>query len=265
MVQPSFTPELIDELNRRFDRSQPQALLEWAVDRFGKEVALCTALGPEAMVLLHCASKLRTPLRVFTLDTGRLPRETHELMQRCEELYGMRFELYTPDPSALQEMVREHGINAFYRSVQLRELCCEVRKVRPLLRALEGLSAWVTGLSRAQAATRRDVRLIEIDTGHNDIVKINPLANWSEQSVWDYITDHGLPYNALHNRGYRSIGCAPCTRATNPGEDIRAGRWWWEESAKKECGLHTTIVNGTQIVSVADGSAPEMVSKNSAG
>jgi phosphoadenylyl-sulfate reductase (thioredoxin) len=138
-------------------------------------------------------------------------------------------------------MVKEHGINLFYESVEMRELCCEVRKVRPLLCALEGLAAWITGLRKAQTVTRRAVAKLEIDSIHNDILKINPLADWSEQQVWSYINGNNLPYNVLHDRGYRSIGCAPCTRATNPGEDIRAGRWWWEQGDKKECGIHMSV------------------------
>jgi phosphoadenosine phosphosulfate reductase len=191
------------------------------------------------MVLLHCLSKIGRGVKVFTLDTGRLPQETHDLMQKCEELYGLKITVYSPDAAAIRDMIRSHGINLFLRSVALRELCCEIRKVRPLIEALQGLSAWITGLRNSQADSRAAIRKIELDSTHNNIVKINPLAGWQEQDIWDYISANHLPYNALHDRGYRSIGCACCTRPTNPGEDIRAGRWWWERGAKKECGLHT--------------------------
>lgn len=228
----------VDLLNREFDGKHPRELLEWASRRFGETAALCSAFGPEGMVLLHLLSLLERPIRVFSLDTGRLPEKTHELMEQCEKRYGISIELYTPEPVHVQEMIKRHGVNLFYRSVELRELCCEVRKVRPLTLALGGLSAWITGLRRSQSASRGEIQRFEIDTAHRDILKLNPLAGWSEGEVWEYITIHNLPYNSLHDRGYRSIGCAPCTRATNPGENIRAGRWWWEEGVKKECGIH---------------------------
>jgi len=233
----------IAQLNQRFADETPLELLGWAAKFFRDRIALCSAFGPEGMVLLHLVSRLEHPIRVFTLDTGRLPQETHDLMQRCEERYGISIDVYAPEPADLRDIIRQHGINLFYKSVELRELCCEIRKVRPLVRALDGLAAWITGLRRAQAATRQQVERIELDTIHHDIVKLNPLAGWSEEQVWNYITLHELPYNALHDRGYRSIGCACCTRPTNPGEDLRAGRWWWEENLKKECGLHTSPIN----------------------
>lgn len=235
----TFTPDQVKGLNAKFQGREPQELLQWALDRFGDRVALCSAFGAEGMVLFHMLSRIKPLVRVFTLDTGRLPGETLELMQTIQDLYGFQIDVHAPDPLELRTMVGSHGINLFYRSVELRQLCCEVRKVRPLLRALDGLSAWITGLRRAQAASRNAAALIEIDELHNNIVKFNPLIDWSEQQVWDYIAAHALPYNVLHNHGYRSIGCAPCTRPTNPGEDYRAGRWWWERGAKKECGLHS--------------------------
>lgn len=242
-----ITAAEIEDLNRQFDHKSPLELLEWAARRFADRIAVCSAFGPEGMVLLHLVSQLEVPIRVFTLDTGRLPSETHELMMRCEERYGISIEVYAPDPLDLHEMIRRHGINLFHKSVALRELCCEVRKVRPLIRALDSLLAWVTGLRRSQAATRSEIARIEIDSGHHAMVKLNPLAGWSEEQVWDYLNRHELPYNALHDRGYRSIGCACCTRPTNPGEDIRAGRWWWEKNSNKECGLHIRRVHQGQI------------------
>jgi phosphoadenylyl-sulfate reductase (thioredoxin) len=153
-------------------------------------------------------------------------------------------------------MIKQHGINLFYKSVELRELCCETRKVRPLIRALNGLSAWITGLRRSHAESRREIERFEIDAAHDNILKINPLASWSEEQVWNYISAHRLPYNALHDRGYRSIGCACCTRPTNPGEDIRAGRWWWEENTKKECGIHIVSMDQVQTGTSNDGATP---------
>lgn len=241
MLTESITPSKIEELNTRFERYGPEKLLAWGLETFDDKIALCSAFGPEGMVLLHILSRMKPLVRVFTLDTGRLPQETHELMQKIQDLYGFQIDVYAPNPADIAEIVNAHGINLFYRSVKCRELCCEVRKVRPMIRALEGLSAWITGLRRTQAVTRNAVRKVEIDEMHNNILKLNPLVDWSEQQVWYYIRDHSLPYNALHDRGYRSIGCAPCTRATNPGEDIRAGRWWWEQDSKKECGLHDRL------------------------
>jgi len=238
-----LTVAQVQELNQQLAEKTPLDLLKWASLSFGNKIALCSAFGPEGMVLLHLVSRLEQPIRVFTLDTGRLPHETHDLMQRCEGCYGISIDVYTPDPAELRDIIRQHGINLFYKSVELRQLCCEIRKVRPLIRALDGLSAWITGLRRSQAATRQQIERIEIDTVHRGILKLNPLAGWSEEQVWNYIILHKLPYNALHDRGYRSIGCACCTRPTNPGEDLRAGRWWWEETAKKECGLHTLHVD----------------------
>jgi phosphoadenosine phosphosulfate reductase len=241
----SFSPAEMEELNRRFAHCGPRELLQWAAETFGEQIALCSAFGPESMVLLHYISSIDRRIKVFTLDTGRLPGETYEVMQKCEERYGIRIQAYSPDSAEVQDMVEAHGVNLFYKSVALRELCCEVRKVRPLIEALHGLSAWITGLRSSQSDSRSSVKKLELDAIHGGIVKINPLAGWQEKEVWDYIASHHLPYNALHDHGYRSIGCASCTRPTHPGEDIRAGRWWWEVNGKKECGLHTRIVDGS--------------------
>jgi phosphoadenosine phosphosulfate reductase len=242
MLNEALTAAHVDELNARFDSSGPEHLLSWALQAFGNRIALCSAFGPEGIVLLHVLWQMKQRVRVFTLDTGRLPPETHDLIQQIQDLYGFEIDLYTPDPAEVLEMVKTHGINLFYKGIERRELCCEVRKVRPLTKALEGLSAWITGLRRTQTVSRRAAKKVEVDDLHGNILKLNPLAYWSEQDVWDYIRSRALPYNALHDRGYRSIGCAPCTRATNPGEDIRAGRWWWERDSKRECGLHLRSV-----------------------
>jgi phosphoadenosine phosphosulfate reductase len=176
---------------------------------------------------------------VFTLDTLRLHTETYDVIDRIRDRYGMEIEFLYPDLPAVDAMVKEHGYNAFYRSVENRKRCCQIRKVIPLDRILSGLDAWITGLRADQAATRTDTALVEIDAAHGGIVKINPLANWSSDQVWAYIRKHDVPYNALHDQGFPSIGCAPCTRAVALGEDPRAGRWWWElDDAAKECGIH---------------------------
>jgi len=199
--------------------------------------ALAHGFGPESMVLTDLIARHGFPIAIFTLDTGRLHTETYELMDRVRERYGLAIEVYCPDPEALESFVRVHGINSFYRSVELRQRCCAIRKAAPLVRALAGRDAWITGLRRAQSVTRRDLSVEEFDPNHG-MAKFNPLADWSEEDVWSYIRRHDVPTNPLHAAGYPSIGCAPCTRAVESGEDIRAGRWWWEQPEHKECGLH---------------------------
>lgn len=214
-------------------------ILGWALERFGNQVALACSFGVEDVVLTDMMLRITPAARIFTIDTGRLPQETYDLMERVRERYGVRIEVFTPRSSLLEKMITEHGPNLFYRSVELRKRCCNVRKVEPLGRALHGLSAWVCGLRREQAVTRQQIMKLEIDEAHGGILKINPLADWSDEDVWSYVRDRDLPFNALHDRGYPSIGCAPCTRAVEAGEDIRAGRWWWEAPEHKECGLHS--------------------------
>jgi phosphoadenosine phosphosulfate reductase len=159
-------------------------------------------------------------------------------MDKIKEKYNIKIEVFFPNRESVEKMVFEHGFNLFYKSVELRKLCCKVRKVEPLNIALRTVDAWICGLRREQSVTRVDVKKVEVDTVHNNILKINPLIDWTEKDVWDYIRRNDVPYNALHDKNYPSIGCAPCTRAIKPGEDIRAGRWWWESPDKKECGLH---------------------------
>src|SRR3954466_3994578 len=204
-----------------------------------RNIAVASSLGAEDMVLADAILTNRLPMVIFTLDTGRLPSETLELLERVRSRYSQPIEIYTPSQQEVDEYVTAHGNNAFYESVELRKRCCHIRKVNPLARALARRDAWVTGLRRAQSATRMDLPLREFDAAHG-MVKFNPLADWSEDEVWAYIRDRGVPYNALHDRGYPSVGCDPCTRAIRPGEDIRAGRWWWETSDNKECGIHVS-------------------------
>jgi len=215
-----------------------QEVLKWALETYEQKVALASSFGAEDVVLIDMLAKINPKARIFTLDTGRLPQETYEVIEKIREKYGLPIEVYFPETKAVDEMVNRYGPNLFYQSVELRRLCCQIRKVEPLSRALSGLSAWITGLRREQAVTRTEISKVEIDTSHNSIIKINPLADWTEEQVWNYIKENDVPYNALHNQNYPSIGCAPCTRPVKPGEDLRAGRWWWEEPEQKECGLH---------------------------
>ena len=196
-----------------------------------------SSFGAEDMVVLDLIAKAALPIRVFTLDTGRLPQETHDLVDRARARYRIPIDVHVPRAEVVESFVRAHGTNAFYEGVELRQQCCAIRKSEPLRRALAGASCWITGLRRAQAVTRKDVAAIEFDEPHG-LPKINPLVDWSEDDVWAYLRTHQVPWNALHDRGYPSIGCAPCTRAVAPGEDVRAGRWWWERPDQKECGLH---------------------------
>ena len=195
------------------------------------------SLGAEDMVLTDLIVKSGLPIEIFSLDTGRLPLETYDLMAAVQQHYGLKLKVYFPQSEGVENYVRANGINAFYESVELRKGCCHVRKVEPLKRALAGKKAWITGLRAEQAATRVGLPQQEFDEG-NGLEKFNPLASWSEQEVWTYIKQNAVPYNALHDKFYPSIGCAPCTRAISPGEDVRAGRWWWENPETKECGLH---------------------------
>jgi phosphoadenosine phosphosulfate reductase len=199
---------------------------------------LASSLGAEDMVLTDLIVREDLPIGIFSLDTGRLPAETHELMATIRRHYGLTLRLYYPRHDLLEAWTSEHGINAFYESVELRKGCCQVRKVEPLQRALAGQRAWITGMRAQQASTRDGLPLRSVDTANGGLEKFNPLAEWSEREVWAYLRQHGVPYNALHDRFYPSIGCAPCTRAVAAGEDVRAGRWWWENPESKECGLH---------------------------
>jgi len=218
-----------------------EGILCWAFDKFSPKLALACSFQAEESVLIDMMHRMRgADFRIFTLDTGRLNQETYDCMDAIRQRYGVSVEVYFPDAEKVQNMVRSHGLNLFYNSVELRKLCCGIRKVEPLNRALRELNAWMTGLRREQAVTRSEVRKIELDRDHGSIVKINPLVDWSYDQVWNYIREHKVPYNRLHNQGYPSIGCAPCTRAVKPGEDLRAGRWWWENPDTKECGLHVS-------------------------
>jgi phosphoadenosine phosphosulfate reductase len=198
---------------------------------------LASSLSAEDMVLTDAIARAGLPIGIFVLDTGRLHGDTLALIGRIRERYGLEVEVFQPDPVAVVHYVRQHGRDAFYRDTELRQRCCEIRKVKPLRRALSGRRAWITGLRREHSAARSGLPAREHDHVHG-LEKFNPLAAWSEEEVWSYLRRFEVPYNALYDQGYRSIGCAPCTRPVVAGEDVRAGRWWWEAASKKECGLH---------------------------
>ena len=214
-----------------------QDQLAYVAKRLAGRIALASSFSVEDQVVTDMLQRVAPPVAVFTLDTGRLPQETYDVIEATRQRYGIEIEMLSPDAAEIEDMVRRHGPNLFYQTPELRRLCCQVRKVHPLRRRLAQLDAWICGLRREQATTRGEVRRVEWDEG-NSLVKINPLADWTTDQVWDYVRTHAVPYNRLHDRGYPSIGCAPCTRAVAPGESLRAGRWWWESPEHKECGLH---------------------------
>lgn len=229
--------EIIDHLNRQFSNSTPIELLQYFIEQYHDEIALASSLSIEDQVITHMIASIDKKTKIFTLDTGRLFPETYSLIARTEMNYGIRIQKYFPNFELVEDMCNTRGINLFYDSIENRKLCCEVRKLEPLRRAFSGLKVWICGLRHEQSVTRKDSAMIEWDSS-NGLIKINPLINWSEQQVWDYIKANGIPYNSLHDHGYPSIGCQPCTRAIKKDEDVRAGRWWWESPEQKECGLH---------------------------
>jgi phosphoadenosine phosphosulfate reductase len=246
----SLYEEVLDELEAgelsvAFEGEEPQALIEWALERFSPRIAISTAFQIDGVALLDMAYEIDPEVQVFSVDTGRMPEETFELIEQLRDRYpGLNLDLLSPDAKQVQRMVGRHGPNLFYRQVEHRLLCCQIRKVQPLTRHLGSLDAWITGLRRDQWASRSDIRKVEIDHDHGAIVKLNPLAEWTEDEVWEYVRANDVPTHPLYERGYTSIGCAPCTRPTAPGEPSRAGRWWWEENAPKECGIHCAIETG---------------------
>lgn len=235
---PSTNPELTDALKASVaaKTEQVKTLLQAAAAEFGA-VTFANSFGAEDMVLTDIIQRHQLNIGMFSLDTGRLPAETYTLMSDVESHYNIKLDVFFPKSDAVETYVKTQGINAFYDSIEQRKLCCGIRKVEPLQRALKGKKAWVTGMRAAQAATRTSLPVREFDAS-NQLEKFNPLSDWTEPEIWAYIRLHNVPYNALHDQFYPSIGCAPCTRAVAVGEDIRAGRWWWEDPTSKECGLH---------------------------
>lgn len=216
--------------------STPQDVLAWALGRFSPNIALASSF--QHAILADMVLKIDPKARIFGIDTGRLPEETYECARAIESRYKTHIEWYFPKHEAVEAMVREKGVYSFKESLANRRECCGIRKVEPLNRALSGLEAWITGIRSDQGVTREEAKMIEVDVAHGGIIKINPLAHWTQEQIWDYVKEHNLPYNRLFDRGYTSIGCEPCTRPVQKGEDPRAGRWWWENPEHKECGLH---------------------------
>lgn len=214
-----------------------EALLAYVATYFGNKIALSNSMGAEDQVITDMLCKQKTGTAIFTLDTGRTFSETYELIDKTNKRYGINIQFYCPNAKEVEAMVNQKGIFSFYESVENRKECCQIRKIGPLRRAFAPLEAWICGLRREQSVTRQNVQAIEWDD-NNQLIKINPLVDWTEEEVWHYIKAHKVPYNSLHDKGYPSIGCQPCTRAITKGEDVRAGRWWWENPDTKECGLH---------------------------
>ena len=221
-----------------FESKSAQEILQWAKNKYGQKAGLASSFGMEDMVLIDLLVELHGDITIFTLDTGRLHEETYEVMECARSKYGVTIKTYFPDKEKVEALQKDKGFFSFRESVENRKECCSIRKVEPLNRALSNLDAWITGLRREQGVTRIDVKKVAADDDHNSIIKINPLADWSLSMVQEYIKANDVPINALHEKNYPSIGCAPCTRSIETGEDIRSGRWWWENPEHKECGLH---------------------------
>lgn len=234
----------VERLAAEFDEKSPQNVIGWALEHWGPRVGICTSFQAEGMVLLDMACRITPDVHVFTIDTGRLHQETYDFIDQIRDHYGIDITVYFPDASKIEDMTRRHGPNSFYKSPASRFRCCHIRKVEPITRALSGLDAWITGLRRKQGASRAKIRKIEIDHDNQGIAKISPVADWTLDEVWEYIELNDVPKHPLYAQGYTSIGCAPCTRPIQPGEDLRAGRWWWEMDVPKECGIHQRLETG---------------------
>lgn len=233
----SLTSE-IDNTEKMESKSATE-ILKWGFEKFGDKMVLASSFGAEDVVLIDMMCKINRNLtRVFTLDTGRLNQETYDLIDKIRKKYEIIVNVYFPNANDVEKMVANKGMNLMYDSIENRKLCCNIRKIEPLKRALKQFDCWITGLRREQTITRNKILKIEIDSLNNNIIKLNPLADWTNEEIWKYIHENKIPYNELHDKGYPSIGCEPCTRAIKKGEDPRAGRWWWENDAHKECGLH---------------------------
>lgn len=231
-----FTQEQINKLNSTLKTAEDA--LQWASDNLHPKVAKASSFGAEDAVIMDMMVKINPKFRFFSLDTGRLPQETYDIMDIVRKKYNITIEILFPDTKEVEEMVRSKGMNLFYDNVENRKLCCEIRKVHPMNKFLKTLDGWITGLRKDQTEIRKDAKIFEIDELHGGILKINPIINWTWDDIWNYIKKNNIPYNSLLDKGFPSIGCEPCTRAIKPGEDLRAGRWWWEQGTHKECGLH---------------------------
>ncbi|WP_353129040.1 phosphoadenylyl-sulfate reductase [Parapedobacter pyrenivorans] len=230
---------LTTEINTLVSGKSVLESLALLADRFPERIVFSTSFGIEDQILTHFIFSNELPIRVFTLETGRLFPETYYVWNRTLETYKREIEAYFPDTNAVQQLIREKGPSSFYESIENRKECCRIRKIEPLQRALEGAECWITGIRAEQSGDRQDMSQVEWDAGHQ-LIKFHPIYDWSLDEVWEYAKTNHIPYNPLHDKGFPSIGCAPCTRAVGEGEDFRAGRWWWEDQSKKECGLHAT-------------------------
>jgi phosphoadenosine phosphosulfate reductase len=236
----------IGEIALELDDQDPEDVIEWGLETFGDRVAIVTALQADGMAILDMAVKMKPDVRVITVDTGRLPQETYQFIDEVRARYPQtQWDVLFPEAAEIEAMVRRRGVNLFRNSVEERMFCCQVRKVRPLVKALQGLDAWFTGLRRDQWASRAAIKKVELDHDHEGIVKINALADWEGDEVDAYIQENDVPVHPLYAQGYTSLGCAPCTRPIQIGENDRAGRWWWETGAPKECGIHCPIETGS--------------------
>ena len=235
-IMSKFTVAQIQQLNESL--KTPQEVLKWSLDNLHPRIAMASSFGAEDVVVIDMLIKINPKARIFTLDTGRLNQETYDVMDAIRKKYNVNLEVMFPDQNEVEQMVRVNGLNLFYDSVGNRKLCCGIRKVHPLNRILSTLDGWITGLRADQTEVRSNASKIEFDEQHNGILKINPIIEWTWEQTWDYIKKYDIPYNKLHDKGFPSIGCEPCTRAIKSGEPLRAGRWWWESDSQKECGLH---------------------------
>lgn len=235
-IMSKFTAAQIQQLNESL--KTPQEVLKWSLENLHPRLAMASSFGAEDVVVIDMLMKINPKARIFTLDTGRLNQETYDVMDAIRKKYNVNLEVMFPDQNEVEQMVRVNGLNLFYDSVGNRKLCCGIRKVHPLNRILSTLDGWITGLRADQTEVRSSANKIEFDEQHNGIIKINPIIEWTWEQTWDYIKKHDIPYNKLHDKGFPSIGCEPCTRAIKSGEPLRAGRWWWESDSQKECGLH---------------------------
>jgi phosphoadenosine phosphosulfate reductase len=227
----------IENLNKELQNSSTQEVISFFISNYPEKIAFATSLGIEDQVITEMIVSINKSIKIFTLDTGRLFQETYDLIQKTNSRYKINIEIYFPDTRQVEKMVKEKGINLFYESIENRKLCCHVRKIESLKRVLNKFDFWITGLRKEQSEIRANDKLIEWDKV-NGLIKVNPLIKWTEKDVWNYIKGKNIPYNSLHNKGFKSIGCLPCTRAVEDSEDSRSGRWWWENDEHKECGLH---------------------------
>lgn len=233
--------ERMQNLKNETNELDDKNFLTYILEYFKNKIAFASSFGIEDQVLTHMLLETNRNIQIFTIDTGRLPQETYDTIEITREKYDIDIDFYFPAWSLVEEMVNKKGPNLFYKNVNNRKICCHIRRVSPLQRKLETLDSWITGLRREQSYSRADIERVDWDE-INQKIKINPLAFWTLDQVWDFARKKNIPYNKLHDKGCPSIGCLPCTMAINPGEDVRAGRWWWEENEQKECGIH--YVNG---------------------